>query len=63
MRRIAPSRLPVWTLNFLDRFHHRLVGVVVIRLFIMLIPSSVMLFWISRVPGADKILAGWRARG
>ncbi len=34
------------------------VGVVVIRLFMMLMPSSDMLFWISRVPAPTKSLPG-----
>src|SRR5260370_418571 len=42
-----------WTASTMGR-----VGVVVIRLFMMLIPSSDMLFWISRVPAPLKSSPG-----
>ena len=38
------------------------VGEVVIRLFMMLMPSSDMLFWISRVPAPMKSWPGERLR-
>ena len=45
-------------LEFLDCFHPWARRVLVIRLFAMLIPSSKMLFWTSRVPAPMKSLPG-----
>ena len=50
--------VPVWTSTSCTVSTIGCVGDVVIRLFMMLMPSSDMLFWISRVPAPMKSWPG-----